>query len=176
MMDFSQEITRVLEASLLKEVDFVPVKPDDLEAPYRDLLDHGRDMTSTLAKFHGKNISLKVLRASRIGDKYLREVILYSGEKPVEYGLIEVHLNHYRDDLRKRILAETEPLGCILNDSEIAYESKPVGFLKISSGEFSPDFFPPAGGESLFGRYNSLFDESDRVIARILEILPREKP
>ena len=65
-MDFSQEITRVLEASLLKEVDFVPVKPDDLEAPYRDLLDHGRDMTSTLAKFHGKNISLKVLRASRI--------------------------------------------------------------------------------------------------------------
>ena len=175
-MDFSQEITRLLGASLLKEVDFVPVEPDDIEAPYRDLLHHGRDMTSTLAKFHGEKISLKVLKTRRSKDKYLREVILYSGEKPVEYGLIEVHLNHCRDDLRERILAETEPLGCLLNDSGIAYESIPVGLLKIPPGEFSPDFFPAAGGESHFGRYNTLFDESGRVIARILEILPREKP
>ena len=175
-MDFSQEITRLLGASLLKEVDFVPVEPDDIEAPYRDLLHHGRDMTSTLAKFHGEKISLKVLKTRRSKDKYLREVILYSGEKPVEYGLIEVHLNHCRDDLRERILAETEPLGCLLNDSGIAYESIPVGLLKIPPGEFSPDFFPAAGGESHFGRYNTLFDDSGRVIARISEILPREKP
>jgi hypothetical protein len=63
-----------------------------------------------------------------------------------------------------------------LNDCGIAYQSKPVGFLKIAPGEFSPDFFPSGGGEVLFGRYNTLLDESDRVIARILEILPREKP
>ena len=175
-MDFSQEITRLLGASLLKEVDFVPVEPDDIEAPYRDLLHHGRDMTSTLAEFHGGKIALKVLKTRRSEDKYLREVILYSGEKPVEYGLIEVHLNHCRDDLRERILAEAEPLGGILNDSGIAYQSKPVGFLKVAPGEFSPDFFPPTGGESLFGRYNTLFDENKRVISRILEILPREKP
>lgn len=175
-MDFSQEITRLLKESLLKGVAFVPVEPEEMELPYRDLLHHGSDMTSTLARFHGEEISLKVLKTSRADDKYLREVILYSGEKPVEYGLIEVHLDHCRDDLRERVLAESEPLGGILNDSGIVYQSKPVGFLKIAPGEFSPDFFPSAGGEVLFGRYNELLDESDRVIARILEILPREKP
>jgi len=175
-MDFSQEITRLLEESLLSGVDFTPVKPDEIECPYRDLLHHRRDMTSTLAKFHGEEISLRVLKTCRNEDQYLREVILYSGEKPVEYGLIEVYLSHCQDDLRERVLAEAEPLGGILNDSGIAYRSKPIGFLKIAPGEFSPNFFPPAGGEFLFGRYNTLLDEGDRVIARILEILPREKP
>lgn len=161
---------------MLKGVEFVPVKPEEMELPYRDLLFHGKDMTSTLAKFHGAEISLKVLKTSRVEDKYLREVVLHAGEKPVEYGLIEVHLEACPGDLRERVLAEKEPLGGILNDCGIVYQSKPVGFLKIGSGEFSPDFFPPAGGEALFGRYNELLDESDRVIARIVEILPREKP
>lgn len=165
----------MLTASGLKGVDLRWISEFEIARPYQQLLSHDRDMTSTLAEFHGGEVQLQVLQEYEVADLYMREVILSVGEKPVEYGLIEIHLQNFPDDLRKRITEKGEPLGNILNTSGLPYKSTPESFLSIKSDEFSPDFFPPTGGESLFGRYNQLTNADDRVLARILEILPREQ-
>ena len=72
------------------------------------------------------------------------------------------------------ILEGAKPLGAILNESGLQYSSQPGGFLKIPGKTFHPDFFPPAGSKFLFGRYNTLRDAKERILARIIEILPRE--
>ena len=78
-------------------------------------------------------------------------------------------------DLRAEVVGGGKPLGAILNESGLPYASRPGGFLKIPGETFQPDFFPTAGSKFLFGRYNTLLDAKERVLARIIEILPREK-
>ncbi|MDE0859731.1 MAG: hypothetical protein OSA93_06195 [Akkermansiaceae bacterium] len=174
-MEVSEQISDLRKKSLLHGVEFEWIESDELEWPYRDLLFHQRDMTSTLARFHGAEISLKILQERSEGDSYLREVLLSAGPKPVEYGLIEVAVNHFEESLRNKILSGKEPLGGILNDSGLDYHSQPVGFFQIESRKFTPDFFPSAGGKFLFGRYNTLFDGDRQMLARIVEILPYEE-
>jgi len=164
----------MLTASGLKGVDLRWVSEFEIERPYQQLLSHDRDMTSTLADFHGGEVKLQVIQEYLVADLYMREVILSVREKTVEYGLIEIHLQNFSDDLRERITGKGEPLGNILNTSGLPYKSAPESFFAIGGDDFSPDFFPSTGGKSLFGRYNQLLNPDDRVLARILEILPRE--
>ena len=175
MMEFSRAIKSMLTASGLKGVEMRWVSEFEIERPYQQLLSHDRDMTSTLADFHGGEVVLKVIQEYRVADLYMREVILSVGDKPVEYGLIEIHLQNFPEDLQERITGKGEPLGNILNTSGLPYKSAPEMFLSIKGDDFAPDFFPATGGESLFGRYNQLLNPDDRVLARILEILPREQ-
>lgn len=174
-MDLSAQISRLQKDSLLDGVSLDWIEPQEIEEPYRGLLFHERDMTSTLAAFHGEAIGLTVLQERQVEGAYLREVLLSAGEKPVEYGLIEVLLENFEESLQARILSGKEPLGGILNESGLGYRSRPQGFLRIRREDFAPDFFPSLGGNFLFGRYNALLDARDRVLARILEILPLEK-
>lgn len=173
-MEFSRAIKSMLTVSGLKGVDLRWVSEFEVERPYQQLLCHDRDMTSTLGEFHGGEVTLKVLQEYLVADLYLREVILSVGDKPVEYGVIEIHLQQFPDDLRERIVSKGEPLGNILNTSGLEYRSEPSSFLSIKDGVFTPDFFPATGGKNLFGRYNTLSNQEDRVLANILEILPRE--
>jgi len=131
-------------------------------------------MTSTLSRFHGGEVELEVFQEPSDEDCYVREVLLKVGGKPVEYGLIRIYLENFPDEIRKEILEAGKPLGAILNESGLRYSSRPGGFLKISGETFCPDFFPSAGSKFLFGRYNTLLNEDQRVLARIIEILPRE--
>ena len=64
-MEISQQISDLRKKSLLHGVEFEWIESDELERPYRDLLLHQRDMTSTLARFHGAEISLKILQERR---------------------------------------------------------------------------------------------------------------
>ncbi|MDB4373989.1 hypothetical protein N9115_02090 [bacterium] len=176
MIQLSEKIGALMQDSLLHGVDFVWIDPSEIECPYRDLLFHSKDMTSTLARFHGSEITLSVLQEAHREGVYVREVLLSAGEKPVEYGLIEVTLGHFDEALRSVILSGKKPLGGILNESRMGYQSNPSGYFKIKRCAFSPDFFPSRGGEFLFGRYNILSDANCRLLARIVEILPYENP
>ncbi|MDB4408546.1 hypothetical protein N9165_00575 [Akkermansiaceae bacterium] len=173
-MEFSRAIHTMLKASGLVGVDLRCVSEFEVERPYQQLLCHDRDMTSTLGDFHEGEVSLKVLKEYLVADLYMREVVLSVDEKPVEYGLIEIHLQEFPDDLRERIVSKGEPLGNILNTSGLSYRSEPSSFFAIKDSDFTPDFFPVTGGGSLFGRYNTLLNPEDRILANILEILPRE--
>ncbi|MGE9268344.1 MAG: hypothetical protein ACQKBY_09625 [Verrucomicrobiales bacterium] len=141
---------------------------EELPEPARELLCHERDMTSTLARFHGAEIALECLRVVREEDFYGREVVLKAGGRVVEYGLIEIRLAAFPEDLRERILAGREPLGAILNGSGRRYVSAPVGFLEVRG--FRVDVFPSF--EVCFGRVNQLSWDTGEVLAHIVEILP----
>ncbi|MEO1830918.1 MAG: hypothetical protein ABGZ08_00190 [Akkermansiaceae bacterium] len=173
-MEKKEEIRDLLIGEHLRDLSFLWVKPAEMEQPYRDLLCHENDMTSTLAQFHGGEVELEIFEEGGDSDCYFREVILRVGNKPVEYGLIRIFLGNFPTWLGSSITEGSKPLGKILNESGLEYISRPGGFLKISGKAFQPDFFPSSGGGFLFGRYNELLGADKRVLARIIEILPKE--
>jgi len=174
MLECKSQFEDLLICERLREVPWQWVEEDEIPQPYRQLLCHDRDMTSTLGAFHGGEVTLKVFQSKRSGSQYLREVLLSVGDKPVEYGVILMYLDHFPPDLQERILGEREPLGSILNTGGLPYKSSPQGNLEFSTSDFIADIFPSAGSGSLFGRYNALLDSDGRFLARILEILPCE--
>ena len=50
-MEKKEEIRDLLIGEHLRDLSFLWVKPAEMEQPYRDLLCHENDMTSTLAQF-----------------------------------------------------------------------------------------------------------------------------
>ena len=103
-----------------------PVLSEIIPEPYKSLLVHDSDMTSTLEKFHGGKIHLKLLSRRQEGDFYFREVVLAldGSEKPVEFGAIKINLALFASGPRKKILEECFPLGHILRDCKIAHASQ----------------------------------------------------
>lgn len=158
----------------LKGVELVRVEAEEIGQPCRELLCHDHDMTSTLARFHGGEVVLKVLNEDLGGSRYVREVLLKVAGLPVEYGVIRIFLERFPELVRKEIESGEKPLGAILNESGLVYQSRPVGYVRIAADEFRPDFFPAIDSKFLFGRYNELLGEDDEVLARIIEILPTE--
>ncbi len=145
-------------------------------APYDRLLVHGGDMTSTLERFHGSTIGLRVIRCERDGDHYFREVALIRERdgRPVEYGVIEILLDSVPPAVAERIVGGREPLGGILVESGTRFSSRPGGFFRIARGRVGGVFVESPGGEVLHGRYNQLLAADGGTIARIIEILPEE--
>ena len=150
------------------------VEPDAVPQPYRGLLVHTSDMTSTLENFHGSSVHLRLLRREKRGDEYFREVILLleKPEKAVEFGAIKINLPRFPREAREQILQEHWPLGRILRTFNIAYRSRPAGFLRVSADSLISDALHVPEGERLFGRRNNLLDLEDHPLAEIVEILP----
>ena len=95
--------------------------------PYKSLLVHERDMTSTLEGFHKAGIHLRLVSRQRRGDDYFREVVLVldGTETPVEFVAIRIDLARFPEPAREAILKELFPLGHILKDCAIEYQSRP---------------------------------------------------
>ena len=136
MIELPEQIQELRGASLLRGVDLAWIEPSKMEMPYRELLFHSRDMTSTLAKFHGAEIELRVIQESRREGSDGRGGLLSAGEKPVEYGWIEVNLDHFDDMLREKVLGGMQPLGGILNDSGFRVSESASGLFSDLSGRF----------------------------------------
>ncbi len=150
------------------------VAGDAVPEPYKGLLVHHRDMTSTLAAFHGEPIMLEVISRELRHEAYLREVILRGGRsgKPVEFGAIRINLQHFDPEPRRRILEESGPLGQILADCRVKYSSRPKTFLKIVADDFIAGVLGAAPGTLLYARRNTLSDPRHHPLAEIVEILP----
>jgi chorismate-pyruvate lyase len=156
----------------LKQID-----SEELPEPYKTLLVHNNDMTSTLETFHQGAVHLRVLGRERRHDEYYREVVLHleGSEKPVEFGAIRIHLDRFSSDARRRILEERWPLGHILKDCATIYSSQPKAFLQIASDRLINGVLNLSGVQLLYGRRNTLRDAADRPLAEIVEILPPTK-
>lgn len=148
---------------------------DAMPEPYRQLLVHDRDMTSTLESFHGKPIHLQVLQRQITGDILQRQVVLRLDESDVavEFGAIRVHLTRFNEPWRSQVVESYRPLGGILNRSGLGYSSRPSGFFAIQSDPFLASALDMPVDSELFGRQNTLRTTSGEVIAEIIEILPR---
>ena len=142
--------------------------------PYRDLLVHEHDMTSTLETFHGEPMALQILARRVTGDKLFREVILYGKQsgRPVEFGAIEIDLSRFSATARAQILEGRRPLGGILDDEKIAFRSRPARYFELrSDAEIERALRLPSTGR-LIGRQNVLSDLEGRPLAWVVEILP----
>lgn len=142
--------------------------------PYRSLLVHENDMTSTLENFHGDCVHLNVHARDVRGDSYMRAVVLEldQSRKPVEFGCIKIHLKHFPQPAREAILRAYRPLGGILREFAIEYQSRPKAFLRVASDPLINQLLQLKGAHVLYGRRNTLSDPNGNTLAEIIEILP----
>ena len=152
------------------------VPAEDIPEPYRSLLVHQNDMTSTLENFHDCSIHLHVVGRERRNGEYFREVVLQldGNDKPVEFGAIKINLHLFPTATQQRILEERYPLGHILKEGAIKYESRPQAFFRVASDALIKGLLNLRESTNLFGRRNTLFDQQGRSLAEIVEILPPE--
>ena len=149
-------------------------EPDEIPAPYRALLVHEADMTSTLERYHGEGMTLEVLTDGRAGSHYFREVLLRGGKTRTvaEFGLIEIEIDRFPSELRESILSGKKPLGGILNESGLSYQSRPLGYFSVAREHLPPKLSVLGGNDTFYGRLNQLLGADGGCLARILEIIP----
>jgi chorismate-pyruvate lyase len=150
------------------------IEPARMPEPYKSLLVHQHDMTSTLENFHGAPIHLRLVSRARRENEYFREVALLAQgrEQPVEFGAIKINLDLFPEAACRQILEEHWPLGRILKEFEIRFTSQPRGFLRIASDKLIDRVLDLTGAHLLYGRRNTLWDPAGQPLAEIVEILP----
>jgi hypothetical protein len=151
-----------------------PLDADELPEPYRALLAHRSDMTSTLAEYHGAPIVLRVLNRVVMPQWLARRSVLEveSTKRAVEFGVIRIHTPLLPESARALVLEGRLPLGRILNEHAIRYESCPGGFFRVESDGVMSKVFQLERPAGLYGRCNCLSDPTGRPIAEVIEILP----
>ena len=174
----SAALGEFLGSSVVSEARIEWCEPEKVPQPYRDLLWHDGDMTSSLERFHKDELTLEILRVEQAEGNYLREVVLRrkGDAEAVEYGVIEVVLPAFSASMQVAIVAGGQPLGGLLNSTGMVYGSEPIGFFGIRGAEMGEIYPETPGGEILYGRYNQLIDVNGIVLARIVEILPKSDP
>lgn len=140
----------------------------------RELLVHDRDMTSTLSRFHRSELDLQVLEKQSSPDYLLRLVLLTKRELPVpvEFGAIGIRLEALPPALREKIQEGRVPLGGLLSQFQIRYESAPQAFFQIAVDAFIAERLLEPVGSLLCGRCNTLMLPNGEVFADIVEIVP----
>jgi hypothetical protein len=155
-------------------IDAMMVASEAIPQPQRSLLVHDHDMTSTLVRFHGEPIELRVLDCKLVGDHYRRHIVLETARsrRPAEYGAIRVNLPLLAAPVQAEVLQARGPLGGILSAHGIAFRCCPGAYFKILSNTFINESLRLDGPKWLYGRCNCLSDGGGRAIAEVVEILP----
>ena len=158
---------------MLPPIEFID--PGDMPENERELLVHDHDMTSTLSEYHGSVIDLHVIKKEASDDYLMRLVTLLrrAPGRPVECGAIGIHLEGLPEGLKRDILACEKPLGTVIEEHSLRYESKPQGFFRLRADAFFADVLLEPEGTLLHGRCNVLTLPRGEVLADIVEILPR---
>jgi hypothetical protein len=146
----------------------------DVPQPYGRLLVGDHDMTPTLEAFYGEPIEIRAIERRQGPDSFGRIVVLLlerSG-KPVEFGAIIIHLEHFPPEARTRILECHCPLGTILATYHVNHVSCPRAFIRITSDAMMEEALGLDGPHTLYGRRNVLLTPQNEVLADIIEVLP----
>ncbi len=160
-----------------ESLDAVLIPPDAMPQPYRDLLVHEGDMTSTLQRYHGEGVDLDVLERAIVGGVLSRHIVLRGARsgRPLEYGAARIQLGLLDHVARAEVLEERRPLGGILHHRGLGFRSCPGGFFRIQSNTMINRALDLDEQHTLFGRCNCLWGGSGRTIAEVVEILPPEE-
>src|SRR5687768_2948808 len=157
-----------VQAPVVKEIS-----PKDIPLPYRGLLVHENDMTVTLERHFGGAVVLRTLSTEQNGSWYLRRVLLvqeYSG-RPVEMGAIRLRLDVFPPCVRGQILRHERPLGRVLRDGGIDFNSQPRVFLEVQPNPEMMGVFWMREPRTLYGRQTEMFTGGEKI-GDIVEILP----
>ena len=150
-----------------------PVDPDDIPLPYRSLLVHKVDMTLTLENHFGGRVALRPLATFSSGPWYFRRVLLaqeYTG-RPVEMGAIRIRIGAFPGRIQKQILKNDVPLGRLLRDGGVKYESRPKSFLAVTPNSEMMGVFWMREPKTLYGRRTEMLHEGTKI-GDIVEVLP----
>ena len=150
------------------------IGPHEMPQPYHGLLVHTSDMTSTLTNHYGEPIALKVLNRVVAPAWLARRSLLEIARtgRPIEFGVIRIHLDVLSEPVRSQVLEGRVPLGGLLNDHAIGYRSCPGGFLRVKPNGAIQQAFALERPVPVYGRCNCLSDLAGRTIAEVVEILP----
>lgn len=173
--DIPEPLGQFMRASCGLSLDAFHALPGaNLPEPARQLLNHHRDMTSTLAEFHGSAIGVEVLQSLRLDGFYLREVFLRATatNRFVEYGVLAVALAQFTAPARAAIEAGRTPLGTILHQFKIPFVSTPLGFFTAPVASLAATPLAAFASVPCYGRLNCLAQPTGKPLAWILEILP----
>lgn len=151
-----------------------PLSAAAIPQPYRSLLVHNSDMTSTLKHYHQDKLLLRVLHLEVSQSELRREVLLCrcTDGKPVEYGVIRIMLPSFASPASKAILKGVVPLGQILDTFGIQYLSRPNEYFKINDNEYLRRRLDDQSDAERFGRVNTLSRPTGGALAEVVEILP----
>ncbi|MDC0723540.1 hypothetical protein [Nannocystis bainbridge] len=151
------------------------IEPEDMPQPYRQLLVHEGTMTPTLEDFFDQRLTLKVLHTSLGKDELRRQVLLVGAVdlRPAELAAIRIHLNCFESRGRELLVQGHVPLGRLLADMQVASTSRPAIFFQTWSDALMSEALAVEFRQPLFGRCNQLLEKSGRVMADVVEILPR---
>ena len=149
------------------------IAPDDIPPPYRALLVHRRDMTLTLESHFGGRVALRPLATFLHGPWYFRRVLLaqeYTG-RPVEMGAIRIRVPAFPARIQKQILKNDVPLGRLLRDGGVDYESRPTVFLSVTPNPEMMGVFWMREPKTLYGRRTEMIQNGAKI-GDIVEVLP----
>lgn len=157
--------------------EITPLFEQHMPEPYKELLVHNRNMTSTLEAYHGGTIYIERLNVFSDDEETTREVILRrDGDgKPLEYGAARMFRHTLTPEALFLIDDGRLPLGTILRVCDCEHTVQPSGFFKIRSTAFFANAFDAAAVSHFYGRRNALVGLDGSLIAEVCEILPPEK-
>ena len=164
----------VSEGCRLRADALTLVAAEDVPEPAKRLLVHRRDMTSTLAEFHGSALRVDIFQQLRIDGLYLREVFLrtFDGDRMVEYGVIAIALEQFQPEAQQAITAGEAPLGELLHRFKIPFTSAPICFFSVPAEGLGGTPVGVPDGAICHGRFNRLTKATGQPLAWIMEILP----
>lgn len=151
-----------------------PLFGQQMPEPYKQLLVHKRNMTSTLEAFHGSTIHIERLNVVPGDKETSREVVLRldTNGKPVEYGASRIFISALPPKALELIDEGKIPLGTLLRTCDCKHTVEPSGFFRLRPTPFFDKIFPDLDGSPLYGRRNTLVGLNGRPIAEVCEILP----
>lgn len=144
-----------------------------IPSPYRGLLVHHNEMTATLERHFGGPVTVRVLSTFSRGRSYFRRVVLVlkSTGRPVAMGGVRLRLDAFSRTIRAQILAEQVPLGRVLNEAGVPYESRPLAFLHMTPNADMMAVFWMPRAKTIYGRRTRVMLGS-KQIGDIVEVLP----
>ena len=149
------------------------VAPEKIPLPYRSLLVHDSDMTLTLERHFGGSVALRPLSTFTSGRSYFRRVLLvqeYSGH-PVEMGAIRMRLDVFSTRLQSKILRNEIPLGRLLRDGKVRYQSRVKSYLSVTPNTEMMGVFWMREPQTLYGRRTEVIHRGTKI-GDIVEVLP----
>ena len=149
------------------------VEPTKIPEPYRSLLVHKIDMTLTLERHFGDRVTLRPLSTFTSGRSYFRRVLLVQKRsgRPVEMGAIRIRLDAFRTRLQSKILKNQIPLGRLLRDDKVRYESRVKSYLRVTPNVEMMGIFWMSKPKILYGRRTEIIHEQTKI-GDIVEVLP----
>ena len=174
MPDFAFPLSELYARTSLALPRMEIISGDAVPEPYRALLVHERDMTSTLERFHAGDIYIHALSSERRNGEYFREVLLHraSDDAPVEFGANCVNLNLFTPEARWMILQEKVPLGRILRDHAIPHTIQVLNFFRVEPDDLICRALNLSAPAPLYGRQAVLCNAAQQRLSQVIEILP----